>query len=225
MRTKVLVSFPTPPKFPYLHKKVVFVSWRILADRRYEIEPMIPTKAPFENNLHHILNDFMTSDCTFWLSVDADNPPIGKPLDLVEEDLDLVGYPTPVWHFDPESPVPGDRPFYWNAYDYVPEEDAYAEHDPKDGLQRVDAIGTGCFLVHRRVFEHPEMRKAPFQRTYYDDGTVKKGNDLAFSERVRRCGFSIYAHYGYPCSHYVELDINEAAAGFRNSHVKVSTER
>jgi GT2 family glycosyltransferase len=82
-------------------------------------------------------------------------------------------------------------------------------------LQRVDAVGTGCFLVSRRVFLDERMQKGAFQRTFNEDGTVDKGNDLAFCERARACGFEIWAHYGYPCMHFNSLELNEVALAFK----------
>jgi len=210
---KVLVTFPTSPAHPYLHKHVVFCSWRLLAERRYEIKPIIPTHNPYENNLHHIIGQFMREDHDFWLNIDADNPPMKNPLDLIELDIDIIGFPTPIWHFGQEKP--GERPVYWNAYDYVPEKDAYKEHEPRDALQRVDAIGTGCFLIARRVFENAEMRKGAFARELHSDGRVNKGNDIAFCERAREQGFEVYCHYDYPCMHFNELELNEVVRAFK----------
>jgi len=212
---KVLVSFPTSPSHPYLHKGVVFVSWKLLADHRYKIIPIIPTHNPFENNLHHIVNDFINGNYDFWLSIDADNPPMRNPLDLVELDLDIVGFPTPVWHFTGKEPK-GERPIYWNAYDYVSKKGACKEHDIKNGLQKVDAIGTGCFLIARRVFLNEEMRKGVFQRQLNSDGTVNKGNDISFCEKAKENNFEIYAHYDYPCMHFCNLELNEVVRAFNN---------
>jgi hypothetical protein len=214
----VLVTFPTSPAHPYLHKQVVFASWRLLSDKRYRIHPIIPTHNPFENNLHHIVKDFVADDYDYWLSMDADNPPMKNPLDLVEYDLDIVGFPTPIWHFDMANKKRGERPIYWNAYDYVAEKDAYCEHEPKEGVQRVDAIGTGCFLVAQRVFQNSVMQKGAFQRQFHNNGTVNKGNDLSFCERARAQGFEIYAHYDYPCMHFEQVELTEVIAAFRNVH-------
>lgn len=177
---------------------------------------IIPTHNPFENNLHHCVNDFMAGDYDYWLSIDADNPPLRNPLDLIEYDRDVIGLPTPVWHYDEERKLPGERPIYLAAYDYAPEKDAYKEHQPQEGLQRVDAVGTGCFLVSRRVFSAPRMREAPFSRTLNGDGTVNKGNDIAFCERARAEGFEIFAHYDYTCRHFNELELTEVGRAFMN---------
>lgn len=196
----------TVPNLHWLHKLVVHRLLLLQQDRRYRVMIQLPSNKPFENNLHHIINDFMAGDWDFWLSMDDDNPPEKNPLDLIELDKDIIGLPTPVWHYTGKK---GERPIYWNAYDYRPGNDAYAEHEPKDGLQRVDAIGTGCFLIARRVFENQALRQGAFTRKLNDDGTVRKGNDLSFSERAREQGFEIWAHYGYHCRHVSEVELIE----------------
>ena len=233
--TSVLITVPNEH---WLHKAVVQRLMLLQNDGRYRLRFEFPSHKPYENNLHHIVRDFHAGNtcggrkaCTcsgreprrqacggrhadFWLSIDSDNPPMNNPLDLVELDLDIVGLPTPVWHYVGK---PGERPIYWNAYDYVPESDAYKEHSTKEGLQRVDAIGTGCFLIARRVFEHPGMREAPFRRKLHADGTVHKGNDISFCERARARGFQVWAHYGYPCRHYnANIELSEIESAMKN---------
>ena len=210
----IFVTFPVSPASPHLHKQVVQVSWRLLADDRHKLQMIIPAHNPFENNLHHCVLDFLKSDCAFWLSIDADNPPMKNPLDLIEYDRDIMGLPTPVWHFTGNKV--GERPIYWNAYDYVAEKDAYKEHQCKKGLQEVDAIGTGCFLISRRVFENKEMQKAPFERKLNVDGTVNKGNDISFCERAKKNNFEIWTHYDYSCRHYNTVELAEACHAFHS---------
>lgn len=207
---KVLV---TVPNLHWIQKHVVAVLLRLQMDRRYELRIEMPSNKPYENNLHHIIQDFIVSDCDYWLSMDDDNPPTRNPLDLVELDKDIIGLPTPVWHFTDKQ---GERPIYWNGYDYREANDAYAEHMPREGLQRVNAIGTGCFLIAKRVFEHPALQCGAFTRKLHPDGTVHKGNDISFCERVRDAGFEIWCHYGYPCNHFNELDLNSVSKAMIN---------
>lgn len=209
MKKKILVSVPNTGN---IHKLVCFATDRLLLDRRYNVTIIRPTHNPVENNLHHIVNDFMKGDYDFWLNIDSDQPPINNFLDLVIYNLDVVGAPAPLWHYTRK--IKGERPFYEGIYKYIPEKDAYMEWSNKNKLQKVDAVSGGCVLYARRVFENPEMRKAPFQRTYYADGTVNKGNDIAFCERARAQGFSIFAHYDYRCQHFNNLEIHEVAKAF-----------
>lgn len=209
----VLISVPCEP--PWLHKLSVFALLRLIQDPRYKVRVIMPSHRPFENNLHHIVHEWITdSREDYWLTFDADNPPINNPLDLIALDKDIIGCPTPIWH----NSKPGDRPYYWNVYDYVEEEDAYREHQPQTGLQKVAAVGTGCVVYARRVFENTEMQKAPFQRTYDNWGRVGKGNDIAFCERARKQGFEVWAHFGYPCRHFSEVDLVEVIEAFGAVH-------
>ncbi len=209
MSKKILVSVPNTGS---IHKLVSFALLKLIQDKRYKVNIIQPQHNPYENNLHHIVNDFMAGDYDFWLNIDSDNPPESNPLDLVAYNLDVIGLPTPVWHFTGKTK--GERPIYENAYKYVPSEDAYTEWPDKVGLQKVDAVGTGCVLYNRRVFENPEMRKAPFQRIWNADGTVERGNDIAFCERATAQGFLIFAHYDFKCLHFSELELHEVARAF-----------
>ena len=173
-------------------------------DDRYNLRFHMPSERPLENNQHHIIRELLAEKDDFWLSMDADNPPMNNPLDLVELDKDIIACPTPIWHYTKKD---GERPIYWGAYDYIESDDAYREHEPKKGLQRVDAIAGSCFVIARRVFEHPDMQKGAFTRKLYPDGRVHKGNDLSFSERAREAGFELWAHYDYPCQHFKEIDL------------------
>jgi len=206
----ILVSVPNQH---WIHKLVMQKIMYMQLDGRHKLSIILPSHKPFENNLHHIINDFVKGAFDFWLTMDADNPPLNNPLDLIELDKDILGLPTPIVHFDKDHL--GDAPVYWNAYDYVKESDAYRPHVPFEGLQKVDAVGTGCVLFAKRVFEHGELRKGAFTRKLNWDGTVNKGNDISFCERARECGFEIFAHYDYPCGHVNEIEVNEMVEHFK----------
>ena len=206
---KILVSVPNTGN---IHKLVSIVLLKLISDRRHKSIIIHPTHNPYENNLHYIVNDFMGGDYDFWLNIDADNPPMNNPLDLIELDKDIMGLPTPVWHYTGEKKR--ERPIYENVYKYVPEKDAYIEWPIKEGLQKVDAVGTGCILISRRVFEDDVMRLAPFERQLNMDGTVERGNDISFCERVKKRGFEIYTHYDYRCQHFNNLELHEVSKAF-----------
>ena len=207
----------TVPNIKWLHKNVVSVLLKLQCDHRYKLNISLPTERPLENNQHHIVRDWMAGSEDYWLSIDADNPPLKNPLDLVKLNKDIIGLPYPVWHWEGKE---GERPIYWAAYRWAPEKKAYKEWLPRDGLQRVDAIGGGCFLIARRVFEDAEMRKGAFLRTTYEDGRVEMGNDIAFCHRARERGWEIWSHFDYPCNHYVEVELNEVVRAFKGLGVK-----
>ena len=172
------IYYTIPCGRAWLHKHCHFAACRILADGRYKIRHDCPTHTPYVDALHACMNDFLDHGEDFWLSHDDDNPPTKNPLDLVEHNLDVVGLPTPVWH----SAVFGDRPFYYNAMDRV--DDGYGPHEPSNELlDEVDAIGSGCFLVARRVMMAMKDQQ-PFMREWGSDGRVIRGGDFMFCEKA-----------------------------------------
>lgn len=210
MNRKLSVYITVPNGDGWLHKLVHFVICKMLADCRYQIRHDCPTHSPYVNNLHHCMKDFLDGGENYWLSIDTDNPPINNPLDLIEHDCDVIGLPTPVWH----NAVEGDRPWYFNALDWDKEEQAYRPHQPCQGFQEVDAIGSGCFLVARRVILKLKDQQ-PFMRTWNCDGTVEMGGDYSFCRKVKSAGFRVWTHYDYPCHHFNELDLLEVIQAFQ----------
>lgn len=207
--TNVLVSIPNQS---WIHTSCVYALMEIMNDARYEVDITLPYRMPIENNRNTIAKTFWESDSDFWLSYDDDNPPARNPLDLIELDKDIIGLPTPMWKFKPERL--GQRPVWLNAFMKNKKGDAYEEFTECEGLKKVDAIGTGCFLVARRVFEHPDMQKGAFFRTWDENGLCKTGGDLMFCERAIECGFEVYAHYDYTCHHYKEISLRDVTYGF-----------
>ena len=203
------VYITVPNGSGYLHKHVHFAVCRMLADRRYTIRHDAPTHSPYVNNLHHCVKDFLRGGEDYWLSIDTDNPPINNPLDLIEYDCDVIGLPTPVWC----NKVKGDRPYYFNALDWDNKEQAYRPHENMKGLQEVDAVGSGCILIARRVILKLKDQQ-PFMRQWNQDGTVNTGGDYSFCQKVKKAGFKIWAHYGYPCHHFNETSLIEIIEAF-----------
>ena len=209
----------------WIRKDVMFAVMAMERDSRYRTTFIAPTKRPFVANLHYAVREFLKSDADFLLLVDDDNPPQNNPLELSDLDLDVVGLPTPVWHSD----VKGDRPYYYNALVAVYEGAAIKGFKPiqdskegfkLSGLHEVDAVGTGCILIARRVLEKlmqlavGKPMATPFMRTWDDTGAVVMGNDYAFCTRAKAAGFKVYAHFDYVCKHFNELEITDAVESF-----------
>lgn len=186
----------------WLHKHVHFAVIKILQDGRYRVRHDCPTHSPYVNNLHHCMKDFLNGGEDFWLTIDTDNPPLGNPLDLIEYNCDVVGFPTPVWH----SEIKGDQPWYFNALDIQGE--GYTPHKVCEGIQEVDAVGSGCLLISRQVILKLKDQQ-PFMRTWNQDGTVDVGGDYSFCRKVKAAGFRIWTHYDYPCRHFNEIELIE----------------
>lgn len=198
--------FVTVPNTGWIHQSVVRAAMNLMLDKRHEIQIAFPVAKPIEANMHMIFQAFREKEADYLLSIDSDNPPQANPLDLVDLGLDMVGCPTPIakmtWGHDPGL---SNWPICWNAYDL--KDGVHTPHEPKTGLQEVDGVGFGCFLLHSRVFKDPEMLVAPAAPVTNPNGTLKVSCDLAFCMRLKKRGFRVWAHYDYPCDHYKESSL------------------
>lgn len=167
----------------------------ITHDPRYQIKIIYPSERPITNNRNKIVRDFIYGDWDYLLMIDSDVVSHRSPLDLIELDKDVVGYPCPQWN---------EGNIYWLAMDQ--DDDGYKSIQPerRHGLQRVDAIGTGCILIKRQVLEHVH---APFSDRLGEDGTLDLGEDFYFCQKAIEAGFEVWCDWRAPCSHFKELDL------------------
>lgn len=216
MKPKVLVSVPNGSAWTHTH--VTMALLKMAPDRRVRgkggdgPDIYLPTNRPYVSNLNLIVQDVLRGGYDFWVTMDDDNPPRANPLDLVFFDRDVIGCPTPVW----SHTVRGDRPYYYNAMDEVdtPDGKAFKPHEAStDGLQQVDAVGSGCMVVARRVLEALQDTPA-FMRVFDEQGVARQSADFAFCQKARAAGFSIWAHFGYICDHFNELPLLEVIHAF-----------
>lgn len=89
--------------------------------------------------------------------------------------------------------------------------DAY----PEDEVIEVDATGTGCLLVHRKVLEYMQENANPNQGkdwAWFAEGAINGtyfGEDLLFSKRLKSFGFKIHAHTGAILPHQKEFWLDQ----------------
>lgn len=195
MKPKVLcVVFEQGWIRPELAKAIILMR----EDKRVELELQFMSHRPSEVNRNLAVKLMLEGNYDYLLKIDHDNPPLKNPLDLVFYDKDVIACPTPTWNdADPNFPI------YFVAVNRTNKGD-YREHRIKEGLQEVDAVGSGCMLIARRVLEKV---KVPFERKWNEDATHAGGLDFYFCEKAKKEGFSIWSHYNYPCSHFKELDL------------------
>lgn len=180
-------------------------------DARVDATFIMPTHKPYVHSLHKTINEVIDGDYDYWITFDDDNPPRANPFDLVFLNKDIIGCPTPVW----QNHKPGDYPLFWNAL--KEDGDGWTPHKTKRGLQEVDAVGSGCLVVGVWVLK--QMAQDPpherwFFREWNDSGEVEKGGDFMFCKRAKRHGFSVWAHYDYPCYHFNEVELGEVNSAY-----------
>ena len=82
---------------------------------------------------------------------------------------------------------------------------------PLDSVIEVDAVGTGCLLIHRSVLL--EMQKQATENqgkdwAWFVEGAINGtyfGEDLLFSKRLKSMGYKIHAHTGAILPHHKQF--------------------
>lgn len=91
---------------------------------------------------------------------------------------------------------------------------------PASGLREIESAGTGLLCVHKQVFQKMiDADDAPFfipedvRKHCAATGTLKLGEDMAFSERVKQYGYKMFVDFSVRASHFKTLEVkwpNEA---------------
>lgn len=86
---------------------------------------------------------------------------------------------------------------------------------PIDALLEVDAVGTGCLLIHRSVLLEMQKQATPNQGVnwaWFVEGAIDGtyfGEDLLFSKRLKSMGYKIHAHTGAILPHHKQFWLDE----------------
>lgn len=90
-----------------------------------------------------------------------------------------------------------------------------AEFIAYNGLQEVDAVGTGLIAIHRRVLADKGMQN-PFQA----DFSSGAGEDVRFCERAKKARFKVSVDFDCWCDHMVTVHAN----GIGDAYMKIINE-
>lgn len=183
------------------------VQWMRERSGKYQFQFFIKKSIPTDSNRNRITYEFLHGDWDYLAMFDEDNYPLKNPFDLLDFDKDVIGGIYPGWGKD------GLR-FHVYRKEYAekdnPESITYKQYAPieREGLKRVDAIGTGCIFIKRKVLE---TIKTPFSYIYNEFGALKFSDDMAFCKRCDEAGFEIYAHWDFPVEHYKTVPLLQVA--------------
>ena len=92
-----------------------------------------------------------------------------------------------------ESVIQRPVVYDYNRYDEVNKKHMYNQRlDVGAGLEQVDGMGAGCWMIKREVIE--DIGKSPFNF----DGS---GEDLTFCRAVYKAGHSVWVDWNLACAH------------------------
>ncbi len=192
-RSKLLVTILNQG---YIRPELSDVQTLLLKDERVDTSVRHINMRPSENARNTSVKMMLDEGFDYLLTIDHDTVPLKNPIDLIELGLDVVGFAVPQWNMsDPNYPI------YFVGMDRV--ENGYNEHKDKDGLQEVDAVGSGCLLMSHKVLGSVVD---PFARKW-EDGFAVTGLDFFFCEKAKEQGFKVYCHYDYIADHIKELSL------------------
>lgn len=179
-------------------------AWSKQYQDRYEFQLFFPSGRPIPNNRNRIVKKFLEGDWDYLFMLDDDTFPIKNPFSMLEHDKDVVA-----------GCYPGadSRGVHFHVYD-IKSEDPYSfkfvDPDRRDGLQKVDAIATGCMLIKRNVLENMRKKKLiPFEDSFDSDGILLNNEDMAFCIKCRKLGIPVYADWNVLCDHIKEISLLE----------------
>lgn len=177
--------------------------WMSSMSDRYDFKVHFPVARPIPNNRNRLVNEVLAGDYDYLFMIDDDNPPFKNPFELLDFDKPVIAgvYPGRDW-----------RGIHFHVYrlDDSQEEPVFFQYPPefREGLKRVDAVGTGLFVVRRDVLEKMrEARMAPFEDLFREDGTLITNDDMAFCLKCRELDIPVFAHFDYTGSHMKEVDL------------------
>jgi len=193
-RTKVMIAIPhTGWIVAGLETRIT--QWIMEGD--YDVEQFFSAVKPTYANRNIIAKKFLDSDCDYLLTIDSDTVPTVNPLKMIEHGLDVVGGVYPVWK---------DTNYLWLAC-WRDTDGSYKQYkkEKREGLKEVDALGTGCMLVSRKVIE--AIPRPFIDKVSEEVGDRELGHDLYFCLRAKEKGFKVYADFDVVCDHVKELPL------------------
>lgn len=184
------VQIITPTRTEIRMELSLFREYLAARERRFRIMLGISEAQPVANNRNRIAWKMLADGADYVLMIDSDTVPRGfNPLDYVENDLDVLGFPNPTWRANDECPI---------SWFPAPPSDA--------GLVEVEEMGGGCLLIARRVLEHPAMR-GPFLDFWDADGLRIESEDQSFCRRAREAGFKVWCAMDRPIAHFKPVEL------------------
>jgi hypothetical protein len=85
---------------------------------------------------------------------------------------------------------------------------------PSQGLREIESAGTGLLCIHKSVFqqmldenENPFMIPEDVRKHCCTTGTLKLGEDMAFSQRCKERGIKMYVDFSVHAEHFKTISI------------------
>lgn len=175
------------------------IQWMSEYRDKYNFELFLPSARPIPNNRNSIVKKFLEGDWDILFMMDDDNIPLVNPFTLLDNDKDVCG-----------GCYPGRSDRGFNFHVFMLDKKQYPEKiffnfvppEKREGLQKVDAVATGCIAIKRHVLEKMiEKKLAPFEDMFDEEGILITNDDMAFCLKCMDLGIDVYADWDVMCDH------------------------
>lgn len=155
-----------------------------------------------------VVERFLESSSTHLWFVDSDMTFAPDTVDrLLEADAPIVS----ALCFGQRYHQKGGLSFFTVMFRREPDGFVRVEDYPPDEVIAVDAVGAGCILIHRDVFEDPNVRDPGLLPWYAEiaDTEIVYGEDVTFCLRARKAGWPVKVHTGVQAGHIKTHEVTE----------------
>ena len=183
------------PNTGFLKTELVEWLFRLKNDDKFKTTLFFPQNRPHDYNRNVIVTEFLKTDNDYLLMIDSDVVPVSNVLELANFDVGIVSGYVKAYKNGETIPIGMKKV-----------KGGYKVKSPlKVGMNEVDAVGTGCLMVKREVFE--KMDKPYFRFQYDENGFLSNGEDFHFCEKAKQLGYKIYFNGSYPAQHFTLVNI------------------
>jgi hypothetical protein len=181
------------------------IQWAHEFREKYEFSFFIPSARPIPNNRNKICKQFIEGKWDILFMFDEDNIPTTNPFVMLDHDLDVCG-----------GVYPGRSSKGFNFHVFDLDREKYPEKiffkfvgpDRRQGLQKVDAVATGCIAVKRSVIEKMYKKNwAPFEELFDKYGIMITSDDMAFCLKCMKLKIPVYADWNVIVDHVKETSL------------------
>lgn len=176
---------------------------------------------------HKIVKEFLEGSWTYLIMIDDDVPAIPRIIQLPDWNKDIVGgvypgiknevlpYPH-LYYLDREAMVVdlvNPKAVQWGKRMLI------GKYEGKEIL-----IGGGLMCIHRRVLEHPDMKK-PFLMAFDDNGVILHTDDITFCIRALDAGFETYADLSCWGDHVGQISLGRISKQVQKLYEQIMEEK
>jgi len=193
-QTKLHIQICVTHTFDYINTS--FFDLMVGLKSKYSYSMIRNNMLPIDRNRTVLVDmGLEKKEVTHFLFIDTDIIPDERNfLDI------LISYDLPIVGMLCTKKVPPYEPILYKRN--VPEEEKFNGFWVKypKGIVEVDAVGTGCLLVKREVFE--KMKRPYFRFVSSFERDLYQSEDIYFLENAKKLGYKAYVDTEHTCKHY-----------------------